>query len=255
MSDSKTSEQTLNRIEVPKIITLGGHQYSVADNPALKDLVDKARADSAVVEKTKLYPSIVSLQNQLTTLEKVTVVPEITNAGNVPVNSDEILHGIKEAITSALAPLITSNNEITQKNASKYRAQIIEENAGKIIPDFIVGNTVEEIDASLIKALETFNTYKGHFGVSTVEEQVHTPPAAPIVVSTAGQANNGSSPLNGLPIAPTPIETITPQTLPIAPVNTAVVESVIPDIGSMSMEEFRNSREDLKKQIDGLITN
>lgn len=242
-TENNNSDQRFTRVEVPRVINLGGQSYSIADTPILKDLVDTVRKDASTVEKQKLYPKIETLKTQLETLANVEIVNP-TNADDKPtelLDQEKLVQGIVEGLGKVIQPLIKSNQEQEVQKVRDYRNQVLMDNQGKIIPELVVGETVEEINTNLAKSKDLFAKYGKEFGQQTPQEQM---------AAQRATQQTPQTPQTPTPSTPTNPTQASPSGLPQAPATAPISDAIMPDIKAMTPEEFAKQREAIKKSLE-----
>lgn len=226
--------QTAPQITIPTVINLGGQDYSVADTPALKSLVEAVRKSTSQTEKTKLYSTIETLQNQLKQLNNVTVVEEQT-AERKEQLKNEILNAATEKFEELIKPLREQTGFVQAAQVAEYRNRLIIENQGKCIPELVVGNSIAELDAALVASKSVFEKY----GLSA-----HAAFAGTQITPTQTQQQNVATPI---------VQPQAQTVLPTIPATTAPVQSNDINIGKMTMKEFASKRDELQAQLEELL--
>jgi len=69
---------------------------------------------------------------------------------------EELLKPLKDELKGEVKKV---EGELTKKALEDYRAELLEKNKGLIIPDLLQGSTKAELDANLVKVLETSKPY------------------------------------------------------------------------------------------------
>ena len=231
------TESTTPVETIPTVITLGGQSYAVASTPELSGLVAAVRKDAAQTEKTKLYSQIESLSNQVKLLKNAEVTPT-----EQPINPDalknEILNEMKSTFEELIKPIREKTGFVEAAQIEAYRNKLLIENQGKCLPELVVGDTKEKLDAALQHAIEIWNKY--NLGSTQTPANSGTP-----TNTNATQQQPVATPIEQ-PTTVTPALTAVP-TIPAAQQNNEL------NIGKMSNKEFAAKREELERQIKELV--
>ena len=149
-----------------------------------KKAIEEAKKHQAQVEKDKLYPSIKELQEKLNLLTKQQEEDSKRKQDEAAIRLKEeedkkkASQPLEERLKSIEAELIASKleanevkkkaseiieksialtkEELRKKDVEIYIKDKISEAFGEIIPELVVGNTVEEVDASVEKAKKRY---------------------------------------------------------------------------------------------------
>ena len=224
-----------------KKYTIGGVEYDPT-HPELKAII----SDISAAEKNKIRSTIeavkatvASLPTEQSLLEEAerrvkeqipnnTLESQQMNQPTVPTAPvtptpamqvpEELTQAVK-AISDAATLMANSSKQQEQQGLQAYREQLLKQNEGLCIPEYVVGNTREQLDASLQQSIKVRASFAP---AQTPAPQ--TPPAAPTtpVVTT---------PAPTTPPATTPVVTTTPTT----PVTPATPPAVAP---SRVLQEF-----------------
>lgn len=255
---SPTTLATAERVAIPTTITIGGQLISINENPELANLVALVRKDTAAVEKNKLYDNYKKLQEQINALPDPTTFQQPGNAVNVEsivtaisAQMDQKFNNLVNNFQATMSPLLKTSQDAETSRIQAYRNQLLADNQGQVVPDMVVGNSIEELDAALVMAKKGFESVRGMFGIETPNEIMSRQHAEAVATANAGQ-----------PVQTAPVTTVTPVATPVAPVqtaptvlpsnvavNTQVQDNGIPDIKSMSPEAYAANRETLLKQV------
>jgi hypothetical protein len=184
---------------LPKTIKLGDTEYTLADHPELTSLVEEVRKEEKnklYSEKTKLEKKIEELNEKATAAEGLSKTEKVeldkakadltkkeadlveanknleaakaankkaTEGDDKPLTKKElaeavaaIVNPMKEEYEKKLKEL---GGEVEGKIVSDYKAKLLEDNKGQIIPEMLTGNTVAELNESLKKAKEVSKSY------------------------------------------------------------------------------------------------
>lgn len=259
------NEANQTATQLPDTLLMGGISYSVSANPELQAFRDAtvkvSSINAAQQEKAKLYSQMEALKQSVLDLKQVKVDAPAIDTEKL---KNEIVAAVdekfNERISAAIEPL-RKNSEDAQKDAlEKYKQQLLTENAGKIIPDLIEGNTREQLDAALSKSIKLFSQYATQ-GTENQNDQAATnngqssnqtnsqntqpannnqAPANTQNANTGGNTSNNTG--NGTP----PVVN--------APANTGVNTNVeLPNIKKMSTEEWAKNRDGIKAKVDALM--
>jgi len=214
--------------QMPTTITLGGVAYSISENPELLALVTAIRTDAAKIEKAKLHSKIQEVQEQVKRLKDVNIEP-IATPNNLEIG--EITEAFSKLIDQKLQPIFNNQKRQEELSVNDYRNKLITENQLACIPELVVGNTKEELDAALAQSIELRNKYAA---VSNVAALSTTNPASTIAPKPAD-------------IVPAPIKPVVP------PSTSSAAEAVPLNIKSLSAKEFAANRDNLFKEIEALV--
>ena len=205
-----------------------------------EDLIKRARQE----EKNKLYPEISKLKDELKTMTKHNN-DNLLRVGQLEAENEALRNGNGESavvkeLRERVATLEAENNKLKETtppdeealrtqirteleaefNVKLYRTEKLasDEVKNTVLPmfyDSITGNTNEEIDASIQKAIEMTNQAREQFGI--------TAPTNPFGGSNT-PANGGVSPMN--PQSQQQIQTPASPQNPVNPQNPAGVGGV-----------------------------
>ena len=228
--------------EIPTKITIGGVEYSVAETPELKELVNNVRKAVFSEEKNKVKSTIDELRTQINALNKASIDFDFDGFKEEIISAVEerIVAPIQMAIKNELLP-ITQDTERRQKDSiNDYRNKVIQENQGKCFPEFVVGKTIEEIDASLAQSIEAFSNHILKY--PEVAEKYGAINLNGHNVNKQTVENNNSSTNNTTNEAPKKIKEV--------PKTTTTEEQNLPEISKMSGTQFKDKREELKAKLE-----
>lgn len=276
--DSTTDPRQTQRIELPRTITLGGIEYSINDTPELNNLLNLVRRDTSTVEKAKLYNHIEQMKQKMEVLQNAQIIdPSTGNAideGKINTLIETKMEGLINQFKGIVQPLVDANNKTEAQTIEQYREKLIRENAGKVVPEMVVGNSVEELDKALVAGMAAFESVRRTFGVQTQEEILaeqrannNTNPGqgapqtwtnTPQPAQTQGQptVNHVGNPVqvSNQPQQAAPQVQATPANLtpnfPTSPASNEVTDLPHRTAGQMSMTEFEKEREALKEGLE-----
>jgi hypothetical protein len=223
---------------IPDSVTLNGQVFAVKDTPELKDLLEAVRKKVSSDERRKVYSQIDDLKKNLDQLQKVSVAPGEESLDNL---KESILKEVKDILADNLSPVLDFVKEGRQDSVTSYRNKLLEENQGNCMPELVVGNTKEELDANLAKSIELFNNYVAKNGKPGAAAPAPTVPAAGATTPNPVRAASAPAPVANA--APAPLPTV-PATPPAQP------EEL--NLKSMSQEEFAKRRQELQAKIKAL---
>jgi hypothetical protein len=226
---------------LPDLIEIGGVQYSTRETPAIKDYLDAFRKKISTEERRKVYSQIEELKKSLDQLNKV---PLNSASDDLSAFKDEILQSVQSVIKEVVSPVLEHVKKTEEDSVTSYRNKLLIDNQGKCMPELVVGNTKEELDAALVKSLELYNNYVAKNGAPA-----NSTPAVPTTVSASA---NPTAPAS-VPATPMTPAAPAPMPLPSAPA-VAVAQPEETDIRSMSAEEFGKRRTELEDKIRGLLS-
>lgn len=222
---------------IPTVITLGGQAYAVASTPELSGLVEAATKKAAQTEKTKLYSQIEALSNQVKLLKNAEVIP-----AEQPINQEafknEILAEMKTTFEGLIAPIREKTGFVEAAQVEAYRNKLLIENQGKCLPELVVGDTKEKLDAALQNAIEVWNRYN--------MSSTQTP------ASTSGNQNTNATQQQSVAQSIEQPTTVTPALTAVPTIPAAQQDSDL-NIGKMSNKEFAAKRDELERQIKELV--
>lgn len=237
-------------LELEKI-TIKGEDVKISEIPELQAYISTIKAEAHKAEKEKLYTKINELQNSIKQLEATPIIntpqqPQSQTAPQVDITS--IISGITEAILpkleasfdvklrEALGPMTKETQFLKESNLNNYRLKLIEENQGKCIAEYVVGNSKEELDDALAKSMELFEKYLPKKAVDPIIPATEKVVEAPIEVPKVTEE--------------TPKET--PKI--VEPPKRQVVSSPeVSDIKGLTPEQFKKNREALRDDIKSLL--
>lgn len=232
---AKNEEKNVN---LPESLTLNGVTYVVKDTPELLAFMQ----DVAKVEKNKLYSQYETLKSQIEALKGVEVVPEggtgdftklIQQMKDTFVTKDGLQEVLKGTIKEVVQPLIDSNAHQQQNELDAYRTKLINDNLATCIPDLVVGNSKEELDAALAKSIQIRAAYPSP---NTEHNDSHV--KDPLLQQQANEQRQSPTPSVQAPAAP-----------PATPRREAPEAGAVPSTKKMSMEEFKNQRAALFQEL------
>ena len=229
------------KIGIPESITINGSTYVVKDNPELVAFVQEV----AKVEKAKLYSQMEAIRTELNALKGVHVegspvdVEQLAQKlGDKFITKEDFnqaFNGLKESfpqmIKEVVQPVLTATAQQQQNELEAYRQELIQKNAATCIPDLVVGNSKEELDAALQRSIQLRSTYPA-------------PVAEPAREQVPANAPGGQTPTPP-PAAPAP----KPQ-VPAPPRRESPAATEGLDIKGMPMSEFASRREQLAQQLE-----
>lgn len=145
------------------------------------DQIAKARKE----EKDKLYPKIKDLEKENTELKDLNkgLVADVARLKS-ELEEVKITMADSEKATEDLEALkVTLRQEMDEKLAKRdlehkvdlHREKMLNENAGKLLPELVTGSTIEEID----QAVEKSKTRYGEI-VTAIQTGTTPPPAPPL---------------------------------------------------------------------------
>lgn len=230
-----------SKVAIPESITLNGVVYQVKDYPELQQFIQQV----SKVEKSKLYSQFESLRNQIENLSKVKVTDSL--------NAESIVEKLKETFVTketlqemlpgtlreVVQPLLQASEQTRQDELTAYRTKLITDNAATCIPDLVVGNSKEELDAALKRSIELRAAYPSPSSVQAGGQHVVDPN---IQKQFAEQGDYTPTPLPG--------QTPTPPTPPAAPRRPSPEVQAPSNIKSMPLSEFERNREQLLAQLE-----
>lgn len=235
-----TNEES--KVGIPESITLNGVTYSVKDTPELQQFIQQV----AKVEKSKLYSQFESLRNQIDSLSKVKVTDTF--------NADSIVEKLKETFVTketlqemlpgtlreVVQPLLNASEQNKQDELKAYRDRLISENSATCIPDLVVGNSKEELDAALQKSIELRSKYPSPSSAGYEGKHITDPN---IQRQFAEQGDYTPTPQAPSPQTPAP-------RIPAVPSRQSPEAGAPTNIKSMPMSEFERNREQLQAQLE-----
>lgn len=260
------------RVAIPRVVVIGGQEFSIADTPELATLVSAIRQDAAFVERSKLYPAFEKLKKEAQILADAQIIDPSGNAQEEAVitKAEARINLMLENLSKQIEPLLAANAKNEVQSLEAYRNSLLQDNVGKVIPELVVGTTKEELDAAFAQSKELCSKYAPQFGVASIESQMqHAPipaqtaPAVPQTQATTAPAVTFAPTPTDIapavapvatpaPVAPAPERTIV---LPSSPTNTEMASTEAPNVSSMSMAEFAKRREELHASLTGVMGN
>lgn len=231
-----------SKVALPESITLNGVVYPVKDYPELQQFIQQV----SKVEKTKLYSQFESLRNQIESLSRVKITDNLSVDSIVEklketfVTRETLQEMLPATLKEVVQPLLMASEQTRQDELSAYRQKLITENAATCIPDLVVGNSKEELDAALQKSIELRSKYPSPSSVANMGHHVVDPN---IEKQFAEQGDYTPTPLPAQPAAPT---------IPAAPRRPSPDAGAPTNIKGMNLQEFERNREQLHAQLQSL---
>lgn len=251
------SVEATEKTTMPEVVTFNGGTYRVSEHPELKAFVGEVVKHIATTEKTKLYGQFKSLQQKLDQLEF-----DAKNGGNsidytkieeiVGTQLKEQLAANETSISSKVAnlisPVVHSIQSQDANNLEQYKLGLLKANEGLCMPELVVGETKEAIDAALVYSKNLFATYAGK------------PPVMPINTTVATVTNNLGNPNAKLSensqqnqVANQPVSAVQQTTTPVVntppPAAHVIDQAPVVDIKGISQSDWGAKRKALEAEI------
>lgn len=148
-------------------VELGGDlidQILQAKTEKLEDKIKIALQKGTELAKQQLYPEISRLKSKISELESLSNQAKDLNVKNELVESlqkqkEELeakLKYVEDSLVKTTTDLEFLTKKVTQAELEAYRNRVIAENKGKIIESLVIGNSIEEINASLENAKKEY---------------------------------------------------------------------------------------------------
>lgn len=231
------AEINKDNVSIPESITIGDTVYNVKDTPALQQLIQAV----SKVEKTKLYSRYDDLKKQVDNLQNVKVEPSDTaslldSLKGVVLTKEDLQEYLPKAITEVVQPLLQATARQNKESLDAYRDKLIKDNLATCIPDLVIGNTKEELDAALAKSIELRAKYPS--------------PSSQGVVTNAQKGEPINTKASSAALT---MKAVNPQNDVLAAPSIAMRQS--PDMGEptnikrMSLDEFSKKRNELQRQL------
>lgn len=227
-----------NTPKLPEVLKIGDQEFKVSEHPELQSFLSEVQAAASTIEKRKLYTQIDELKKTMEALNKVQVVAPDNTEGLARFKS-ELLAEVTNIVKENLTPITKRNEQVAQMEVADYRNKLLAENQGTIVPELLVGTTREELDAALPAAKAAMENVKNLLQV--------TPPTTD-PAQTVQKGNEAPIVTTAAPAAPaTPAPVKPPASTPVT------TDDGLPNIGSMSMEEFASKRAELEGRLKNLV--
>ena len=235
-------------------ITLNGEKKKISEIPELQAYVQNVRAEAHKAEKEKLYTRISELENGIKRLEAIPIVTtptqQVQNSQAPQIDTNSIIAGVIDALLPKLeasldaklkdvvVPITKETQFLKEANLNTYRLKLIEENQGKCIPEYVVGNSKEELDAALLKSVELFSKYLPKKEVAPVITSPNTELAQKETV-----------------VKQEVVEEVTKETPKIVepPKKQVVNNPEIEDIKGLTPDQFKKNRDALRESMRTLL--
>jgi hypothetical protein len=251
--------------KMPEVLSFNGQTYRISDHQELKDFVGEVTKHIAVTEKTKLYAQLESLREKLATLEveaktgvaidynKIQEMISTQLKEQLAVNETNIANKVH----NLLAPVVESVKTQNTESLEQFKLKLLNDNKGQCMPELVVGDTKEELIATMEKSKKLYADYAGKPPVLPINETYANPnqqvTANPVVntgnqtqtLSSNGATNNSVA--NTQPVQNTPIQT--PSEMIVPPVNQVIDNAKFPDVRKMGTKEFAQKRESLEAEL------
>lgn len=226
---------------IPEGITIGGVTYTVKDSPELQQFIQGV----AKVEKQKVYSQIENIKQRMDSLNGVVVeqVPTfdakeiVEQLKGTFLTREDIQGALQESIKEVVQPLLSTNEQKRIDELNAFRESVIKQNETTCIPDLVIGNTKEEIEAALKGSIAIRQKY---FTPATETQQQPAPSVTP-AVNPPTQTASGivTQPAVSMSVN----RTVTPDSTYATQVN----------VKAMSAEAFKEERANLKAQIANMF--
>ena len=232
------SEQTEKRnVAIPESIELNGVTYSVKETPELQSFIQEI----SKVERAKLYSQMDNLKEQINKLSQADVTP------STPLDIDALVKALqrsfvtpeylkeqlKSTMTEVVTPMLKATEENKRAELEAYRQELINKNIAVCIPDLVVGNSKEELDAALQKSIKLRSAYPQP---TTAEKTMD-----PLLRKQAQQITE----------TPTSVDK-TSAKMPEVPKVQSPDSTIQPDLKKLTPQEFAKQREALKQSIESM---
>lgn len=234
------------RVGIPESITINGVVYAVKDTPELQQFIQEV----AKVEKSKLYTQFENLKAQISNLSKVKVVDEgldvsaiVSKMKELFVTKEDFKEMLPAVLKEVVQPVLSATEQNRLDELSQYRESLIRDNLGTCIPELVVGNSKDELQASLLKSIKLRSSYPSPStaGIDTTKHVTD-----PLITKQQNEFNQNFG--TGSPTQQQNFNgTQTPPPITRRP-QPDVAES--PKVKHMSMEEFAKQRENLQAQLE-----
>ena len=235
--ENQNTQTNLKDTRLPESITIGETTFVIKDTPELMSLIGSI----SQIEKSKLYTKIEALKAEMNRLEKVQVQP--TEPLDISGLKEEIMAEMRDLIQ----PLIDKTQKIEKNSVEEYREKVIAENADTCFPEMVKGNTIEEINASLLESknlrakyptASPANNGSAHVTDPLLQQQMAAVITAPAnAPQVAAPINSNQAPQKAAPIVPS---------FPAG-------EPSRTDISSLTPDEFAKRRDSLRQEIKSLV--
>lgn len=151
------------KVGIPESITINGVTYLVKDTPALQQFIQEV----AKVEKTKLYTQFENLKSQIANLGKVKVTSDaafnvdelVEKLKDTFITKEDLKETIAGTVKEVVQPVLNATEQNRQDELMQYREQLIQANSATCIPELVVGETKEELNAALQRSIELRTKY------------------------------------------------------------------------------------------------
>ncbi len=190
-------EIKVEKVETPNIEVKDTYTKEEVD-ALLKDASKNGAQQGVKIAKEQLYPEIerqkdkvkelntkmADLQNQIPTTveekqqlekEKTDLATELTQTKTQLTDAQTKLKAVEDTALDAIDQVKSLSTKLDEKDVNEYRLGKINEAKGKIVAEMVTGSTKEEIDASIEKAKEKYNSIVGEvrqdLNLPTVEKQ------------------------------------------------------------------------------------
>lgn len=231
--------------QVPATIKIGDLEYSVSATPEIQELINAVRTETAKTEKAKLYSKIAALQEQAKALSSIEL-PAQPPQGPSAIDIDQIKGVFEQLLDERLTPILKSQKRNEEMSINEYRNKLITENQTTCIPELVVGNSREELDAALEKSKETLTRALAANGVVP---GVQLPTTTPVIDKGKSPDYEANRPIENTPkTTPAPVTVVTPPAGNPPPSNLTRT-----DIKNMSASEFAANRDALFKEVQALV--
>lgn len=233
---------------IPESITINGINYVINEHPELIAFMQNV----AKVEKDKLYSRFASLQSQVENLKNVRTV-ESGNSGNVTpqaiaealkgtfITREELQSTLETTVQKVVSPILVSTEQQHAKEIGDYKNSLISANLDKCIPELVIGETKEELDAALRRSIELRSKYPTPSATGLSTRKVTDP-----VIAKTSESPEWGNPLETRPAVQAPSQT--PSSM-IPPKRESPEITGNPSPKGMSDEEFAAKRASIEAEL------
>ena len=238
------------KVGIPESVTIGGVTYAVKDTPELQKFVQEI----AKVEKSKLYTQFENLKSQIQNLGRAKIEGEgstfdmdalVEKLKDTFVTKEDFKMELPNVLKEVVQPVLSATEESRKNDLKEYREKLINDNLATCIPDLVVGETKEELDAALQRSIQLRASYPTPSSVRTQGQTIKDPL---IAAQAAQMENQAQTPTPQIPSAQ-PAPTTRP-TIPTAPSRPSPEVTGPRNVKAMSMSEFENKRASLLADLE-----
>lgn len=124
--------------------------------PEIERLKGKLKENTENLKKIKKITPETEAEKKALAEEKERLAKELTASKTQLTDANSKLKTVEDTALDAINQVNILKDDLAKKEVESYKLQKIAESGGEIIPEMVVGSTIEEIDKSVVKAKEKY---------------------------------------------------------------------------------------------------